>query len=282
MINRRKSLVCLLSIILCAGLLFGCGKKDADDSSGKSTELKTSSDVEVSEDVTVNAKEIETATDITEETAKATSEETTSESETAVTEITSSEETLQETSQNTEVPTEPSRSLSDEEAEMSRLRDEEEDDDGEEEYEEPDDSGNGNDNGNGNGGTTTTQPTETASPIQTAPAGHWETRVISEAWDETVVDTPAWDEEDKVAVGTQWIQNDTGTDVTGWSSAQKFEWCDAHNCHNHCDECNESQPGYCAFNCTGKTIYETQIIHHDAVTHVVHHDAVTEQVWVED
>ena len=272
----------LVLVGMLAGLLFGCGKKDADDSSVKNTETKASSDVEVSEDVTGISEEIETGTDTTEDTTKATSVDTTSEATTAETEVTTSEETLQETSQNTEVPTEPTRSLSDEEAEMSRLREEEDDDDGEE-YEEPDGNGNGNGNGNGgNGGTTTTQPTETAAPIQTAPAGHWETRVISEAWDETVVDTPAWDEEVKVAVGTQWIQNDTGTDVTGWSSPKRMDWCDSHNCPNHCDDYDASQPGYCAFNATGTVIYETQIVHHDAVTHVVHHDAVTEQVWVED
>ena len=283
MMNRRQPLVCLISIILCAGLFFGCGKKDADDYSAQSTESKASSDVEVSEDATESVKESETGTDTTEDTTKAASEEVTSESATAETEVTTSEETLQETSQNTEVPTEPSRSLSDEEAEMSRLRDEEIDDDGEEEYEEPDDSGNGNGNGNGgNGGTTTTQPAETAAPIQTAPAGHWETSVIAEAWDETVVDTPAWDEEVKVAVGTRHIQNDTGTDMSGWSASQKIDWCESHNCPNHCDEYDASQPGYCSSNQSITTVYETQKVHHDAVTHVVHHDAVTEQVWVED
>ena len=276
----------LVLVGMLAGLLFGCGKKDADDSSGKSTESKASSDVETSEDVTESTKEKETGTNTTEDATKATSEETTSESTTVETKVTTSEETLQETSQNTEIPTEPTRSLSDEEAEMSRLRDEEVDDDGEEEYEDP--SGNGNGNGNGgNGGTTTTQPTYATEPTypDTSPdqhPGHWETRVIAEAWDETVVDQEAWDEEVKTAVGTQWIQNDTGTDMSGWSSAQKFDWCDSHNCPNHCDEYDDSQSGYCAFNCTGKTIYETQIVHHDAVTHVVHHDAVTEQVWVED
>ena len=240
----------LVLVGMLAGLLFGCGKKDADDSSGKSTESKASSDVETSEDMTESTEEIETGTNTTEDATKATSEETTSESTTVETKVTTSEETLQETSQNTEVPTEPTRSLSDEEAEMSRLRDEEVDDDGEEEYEEP--------------------------------SGHWETRVIAEEWDETVVDQEAWDEEVKTAVGTQWTQNDTGTDMTGWSNSQLLAWCDSHNCPNHCDEYDPSQPGYCACNRTGKTIYETQIIHHDAVTHVVHHDAVTEQVWMED
>jgi len=156
-------------------------------------------------------------------------------------------------------------------------------------------SGNGNSNGNnnggngngGNGGTTTTQPTyatepEPQSTCPTGNPGHWETRVIAEAWDETVVDQEAWDEEVKTAVGTQWTQNDTGTDMTGWTPTQQMNWCESHNCPNHCDEYDPSQPGYCAANRTGKTIYETQIIHHDAVTHVVHHDAVTEQVWVED
>lgn len=151
-------------------------------------------------------------------------------------------------------------------------------------------SGNGNGNGNsnggnnngGNGGTTTTQPAETAAPIQTAPAGHWETRVIAEAWDETVVDQEAWDEEVKKVVGTQWIQNDTGTDMTGWSNSQIDAWCDSHNCPNHCDEYNPSQPGYCANNCTGKTTYKIQTIYHDAITHIVHHDAITEKIWVND
>ena len=214
-------------------------------------------------------------------------EESKSEGTQVTSKVTTSEATSYETSQNTEIPTEPTRTLTDEEAEMSRLRDEEIDDDGEE-YTAPSGNGNGNGNSNGgngnggNGGTTTTQPAETAAPIQTAPAGHWETRVIAEAWDETVVDQEAWDEEVKKVVGTQWTQNDTGTDMTGWTSAQQFDWCESHNCPYHCDEHDNSQPGYCAFNCTGKNIYETQIVHHDAVTHVVHHDAVTEQVWVED
>ena len=214
-------------------------------------------------------------------TASETSSEVTSESTTAAPEVTTTEETLQETSQSTEIPTEPTRSLSDEEAEMSRLRDEEEDDDGEEEYEEP--SGNGN---GGNGGTTSTQPTYATEPDVgpdvSKPKGHWETRVISEAWDETVVDQEAWDEEVKVCVGTKETQNDTGTDMTGWSNAQCDAWCQSHNCPNHCDDYDSSQPGYCSCNVTIKKVYETQIVHHDAVTHVVHHDAVTEEVWVED
>ena len=112
--------------------------------------------------------------------------------------------------------------------------------------------------------------------------GHWETKVISEAWDEVVIDTPAWDEEVKVAIGTKWTQNDTGTDMTGWNSSQKIAWCESHNCPNHCDEYDESQPGYCANNCTGKTTYKIQTIHHDTVTHIVHHDAITEKIWVND
>ena len=282
---KKTPWLCVISILLCAGLLFGCGKNDEEDSSGRSNRSKRS-DVEASEsDESEDSKESEKSKDSTKDT-DATSEVTTTTSETSsetttAPEVTTTEETLQETSQNTEIPTEPTRSLSDEEAEMSRLRDEEEDDDGEEEYEDP--SGNGN---GGNGGTTSTQPTYATEPDVgpdvSKPKGHWETRVISEAWDETVVDQEAWDEEVKVAVGTQWIQNDTGTDMTGWNNSQKNAWCDSHNCPNHCDEYDPSQPGYCSGNCTGKTIYETQIIHHDAVTHVVHHDAVTEEVWVED
>lgn len=149
-------------------------------------------------------------------------------------------------------------------------------------------NGTGNsDNGNGgNGGTTSTQPTYATEPDVgpdvSKPKGHWETRVISEAWDETVVDQEAWDEEVKVCVDTQHIQNDTGTDMTGWSNAQCDAWCQSHNCPNHCDDYDSSQPGYCSCNVTIKKVYETQIVHHDAVTHVVHHDAVTEEVWVED
>ncbi len=267
---KKTPWLCVISMLLCAGLLFGCGKNDEEDSSGISNRSK---ETDATSEVTTTASE--------------TSSEVTSESTTVETKVTTSEETLQETSQNTEVPTETPRSLSDEEAEMSRLRDEEEDDDGEE-YEETDGNGNSNGNNNGgngnggNGGTTTTQPAETAAPIQTAPAGHWETRVIAEAWDETVVDQEAWDEEVKTAVGTKHIQNDTGTDMTGWSSSQKINWCESHNCPNHCDDYDPSQPGYCAANQSITTVYETQIIHHDAVTHVVHHDAVTEQVWMED
>ena len=285
---KKTPWLCVISILLCAGLLFGCGKNDEEDSSGRSNRSK-SSDVEASEsDESEDSKESEKSKDSTKDT-DATSEVTTTSSETSsetttAPEVTTTEETLQETSQNTEIPTEPTRSLSDEEAEMSRLRDEEEDDDGEEEdYDEPSEDGNGN---GGNGGTTSTQPTYATEPDVgpdvSKPQGHWETRVISEAWDETVVDTPAWDEEVKVVVGTQWTQNDTGIDETGWTPSQQAEWCESHNCPYHYDDYDASKPGYCANNCTGRNIYETQTIHHEAETHTVHHEAVTEQVWVED
>ncbi|MBO4688813.1 MAG: hypothetical protein J5636_09905 [Clostridiales bacterium] len=285
--------IAVIALLACAGLLCGCGSKQGGEEtvslSENSVSVETSESEVLKSDPSESSIEVKTIADIT-------SEGSTELSDTAP-EATSSE-TLAETMMESTKPTDEESPTLSEEERMSQLRDEEEDYDPEEDGTNNggngssngtgnNGSGNGSGNNNGNGGTTTTQPTYATepTPAETAPSvpsGHWETRVIAEAWDETVVDTPAWDEEVKVAVGTKWIPNDTGTDMTGWSSAQQFAWCESHNCPNHCDEHDASQPGYCAFNCTGKTIYETQIVHHDAVTHVVHHDAVTEEVWVED
>ena len=147
-------------------------------------------------------------------------------------------------------------------------------------------SGSSNTGNSGNSGSTNNQPEPTATTTENKPenakSGHWETVVVTPAWDEVVVDKEAWDETIKTAVGVQCIQNDTGTDMSGWSNKQMMDWCESHNCPNHCDEYDSSKPGYCAFNHSEKTIYETTVVHHEAETHIVHHDAVTEEVWVED
>ncbi|MBO4475088.1 MAG: hypothetical protein J5750_09295 [Clostridiales bacterium] len=291
----RNRVSVALALLLCAGLLYGCGSKNEESDSSSSlqstvnvtspgTDSSGGDPAGSSSGATESSIEVKTIADVTSETGTVPSD-TTSEA--------ISSETPSETSEESTPPTEEeSRTLSEEER-MSQLRDEEEDYDPEEDN--GDSNGNGtnnggnggSNNGSGNGGTTTTQPTYATEPTAGTPGvdkpqGHWETRVISEAWDETVVDQEAWDEEVKVAVGSVSTQNDTGTDMTGWSGAQKIAWCESHNCPNHCDDYDPSQPGYCACNVTIKTVYETQIVHHDAVTHVVHHDAVTEQVWVED
>ena len=116
--------------------------------------------------------------------------------------------------------------------------------------------------GNVNGVSSVTDVASVSSDSPAAPSGSWQQVVVQEAWDETI----------KTAVGDKVIQNDTGTDMSGWSSKQKLDWCESHNCPNHCDDYDPSQPGYCACNCSISTVYETT---------TVHHEAVIEWVWVE-
>lgn len=147
------------------------------------------------------------------------------------------------------------------------------------------DNNTNNGNANPNAGITATSgtPVDSTEPAPSnAKPGHWEEVVVEPAWDEVVVDKEAWDETIKTAVGKKWTQNDTGEDMTGWSNKQLDDWCQSHNCPNHCDDYDSSKPGYCADNRSGTVIYETTTVHHEAETHIVHHDAVTEKVWVED
>lgn len=113
-------------------------------------------------------------------------------------------------------------------------------------------------------------------------SGHWETRVVTPAWDEqvitgykTVVDQEAWDEPRPYGHNEMHNYCYCGFCIDGLSDAAAY----AH--HEQC--------GY-----WGNYIEPTWVqdgmdyAHHDAVTHqepiyeTVHHEAVTEQVWVED
>lgn len=116
--------------------------------------------------------------------------------------------------------------------------------------------------GNVNGVSSVTDVASVSSDSPAAPSGSWQQVVVQEAWDEEI----------KVAVGKKWTHNDTGEDMTGWSNKQLDDWCQSHNCPYHCDNYDSSKPGYCADNRSGTVIYETTI---------VHHEAVIEWVWVE-
>lgn len=131
--------------------------------------------------------------------------------------------------------------------------------------------------------TPTQQPTEEPTTEKTGCSHNWvtEKKLVKDAWDETIVDTPektqkikvkdAWDEkvcvkdayDEKVCIGDRAIQNDTGEDVT---NVDPYEWCKAHDCNIHF-----LGDGPCVGNCTIKPIYDT--VHHDAQYKTVHHDA---------
>lgn len=131
----------------------------------------------------------------------------------------------------------------------------------------------------------TPQPTEEPTTEKTGCSHNWvtEKKLVKDAWDETIVDTPektqkikvkdAWDEkvcvkdawDEKVYVGDRAIQNDTGEDITDVTNPS--EWCMSH----HCDEHSPYEGGPCAFNVTLKPMYDT--VHHDAQYKTVHHDA---------
>ena len=134
--------------------------------------------------------------------------------------------------------------------------------------------------------TPTQQPTEEPTTEKTGCSHNWvtEQKVVKDAWDETIVDTPektqkikikdAWDEkvlvkdayDEKVCIGKRAIQNDTGEDVTGLG----IEWCEAHDCNIHF-----LGDGPCVGNCTIKPIYDAEYTTKTipAKTHTVHHKA---------
>lgn len=153
--------------------------------------------------------------------------------------------------------------------------------------------------------TPTQQPTEEPTTEKTGCSHNWvtEQKLVKDAWDETIVDTPektqkvkvkdAWDETKKVKIKDAYdeqvymydtvIHNVTGEDML---HVDFLSWCEAHNCAIHflgdgpcaCD--THTEPVY-------KTVhhdaeYTTKTIHHDAEyttktipakTHTVHHDA---------
>ena len=138
--------------------------------------------------------------------------------------------------------------------------------------------------------------------------------LVKEAWTETIVDVPektekvlvkdAWDETTQVKVKDAWdeqvyvcthqMQLDTGEYLDTNEAVKAF--CQAHNCHSHKRDADDSQPFMCGYRRTPideyKTVhhdaeYETQTIHHDAEyktvttpaqTHTVYHDAEYETV----
>lgn len=130
--------------------------------------------------------------------------------------------------------------------------------------------------------TTTQQPTEEPTTEKTGCSHNWvtEQKLVKDAWDETIVDTPektqkvkvkdAWDEQvlvkdawdEKVCIGERVIQNDTGEDITGIG----LEWCEAHDCFIHM-----LGNGPCRSNNHVEEIYETK--HHEAEYKTVHHKA---------
>ena len=135
--------------------------------------------------------------------------------------------------------------------------------------------------------------------------GHWEERVVSEAWDErvqtgtqTVVDQEAWDEE----------KDNGGYETHYWCNCKAWG-TDYEAMLAHQDETLRLYGYYSGVNEDGSMIpnpnadiskicmhwwssYEwfpnIEIIHHDAITHeepvytTVHHDAVTDNVWIVD
>ena len=135
--------------------------------------------------------------------------------------------------------------------------------------------------------TPTQQPTEEPTTEKTGCSHNWvtEQKLIKDAWDETIVDTPektqkvkvkdAWDETKKVCtkeaydeqvyIGKRSIQNETGEDLTG---VDRRAWCEAHDCNIHM-----LGNGPCANDVTIKPMYKT--VHHDAeyTTKTIHHDA---------
>ena len=94
--------------------------------------------------------------------------------------------------------------------------------------------------------------------------GHMETVVA--AYDEAVVDKPAWDEQ--VEAGEK-VKFDDGTEWDLGNSQVSNEMMDKIYA-----KADETGDGY--FN----VVPYYNIVHHDVVTHTVHHDAVTR--WVED
>lgn len=82
----------------------------------------------------------------------------------------------------------------------------------------------------------------------------WVEQVSYVEWEEDVptetVTKPAWNE---FAAVYRDIQNETGEDVTDCG----LEWCDRHNCRNHC-----FGDGPCVSDCTSEPMY--RIVYHDA------------------
>lgn len=125
-------------------------------------------------------------------------------------------------------------------------------------------------------------PTQQPTTEKTGCSHNWvtEQKLVKDAWDETIVDTPektqkvkvkdAWDEkvcvkdayDEKICIGEREIQNDTGEDVTGLG----IEWCEAHDCFIHM-----LGNGPCVSNNHLEKIYETK--HHDAEYKTIHHKA---------
>ena len=153
--------------------------------------------------------------------------------------------------------------------------------------------------------TPTQQPTEEPTTEKTGCSHNWvtEQKLVKDAWDETIVDTPektqkvkvkdAWDETKKVKVKDAWdeqvyvgehsIQNETNEDVT---YVDRQAWCEAHDCAIHflgdgpCASDIHHVPYYETKHHDAE--YETKTIHHDAEytyktipakTHTIHHDA---------
>ena len=130
--------------------------------------------------------------------------------------------------------------------------------------------------------TPTQQPTEEPTTEKTGCSHNWvtEKKLVKDAWDETIVDTPektqkvktkdAWDEkvcvkdawDEQVYAGEHAIHNVTGEDVTGKGG----EWCEAHDCPLHC-----LGDGLCVADNHLEPFYKT--VHHDAQYKTVHHDA---------
>lgn len=94
---------------------------------------------------------------------------------------------------------------------------------------------------------------------------------VKDAWDETkkVKVKDAWDEQ--VYVCTHFMQLDTGEYLDTNEAVKAF--CQAHNCHSHKRDADDSQPFMCGYRRTGVDEYKT--VHHDAEykTKTIHHDA---------
>lgn len=92
------------------------------------------------------------------------------------------------------------------------------------------------------------------------PTSHSEKRTVvdRDAWDETVIDIPEWDEP------TEWIV----CNGCGYKTQDRDEFMD-HAAFS------EASPGCGAYH------IDTEYIYHPAVTHTVHHDAVTHEITVE-
>ena len=81
--------------------------------------------------------------------------------------------------------------------------------------------------------------------------------VDKEAWDETVIDVPEWDEP------TEWIV----CNGCGYKTQNSDEFME-HAAFS------EVSPGCGAYH------VDTEYIYHPAVTHTVHHDAVTHEITI--